>query len=336
MSNNENSALDAKLVDNPPAENSQQRLSEGILLRGKLFGVEDVKKETGDDVCQDSMVKLKAILSAKKESKQRICIKINLEGIEIIDEKTNTSLYKHSVNRISYIARDIKDSKAIGYIYKTSENSFQYFGLRTIDQAQVVFNTLKDLFEVVLKIRNSKKQENDSTTTSASTSPPLSTATTEGKANEDFIKKSVPPLLDVIEKPGLAENKQFNKDENTAASSLIEVETNIPSEKIPEKKTTDPFGLLELSDLNTSSPNPIISMNFNENIFQIPNPPSRPAPTTPFNNPMITMNPMLNPALPSYMSPPFYQNPNPLQTNTGFQSQVNPFGNAYGSGNYRP
>ena len=160
-------------------ESQQLKFSQGILFRGKFFGVEDVKKETGDDICQDSMVKLKAVLAAKKESKQRICIKINIEGIEIVDEKTNTPMYKHSVNRISYIARDIKDARAIGYIYKNSENSFQYFGLRTIDQAQIVFNTLKELFEVVLKIRTMKKKEGE---TSTSTTTPSTTGNTNSPA----------------------------------------------------------------------------------------------------------------------------------------------------------
>ncbi len=155
MSTNEISRSDSSKAT---SENDQQRFSQGVLFRGKLFGVEDVKKETGDDVCNDSMIKLKAVLAAKKESKKRICIKINLEGIEIIDEATSSPIYTHSVNKISYIARDVKDARAIGYIYKNSENNFQYFGLRTIDQAQTVFNTLKDLFEVVLKMRQKKKE----------------------------------------------------------------------------------------------------------------------------------------------------------------------------------
>ena len=137
-----------------------QRFTHGVLIRGKLIGVEDVKEETGDEICQMSMVKLKAVVIAKKEHKQRICVKINLEGLEIVDEKTNLSIYKHSVNRISYIARDVNDSRAIGYIYKNSANSFQYFAIKTERAAQELFNTLKDLFEAVLEMRKNKKTEN--------------------------------------------------------------------------------------------------------------------------------------------------------------------------------
>jgi len=162
MSSNE---IDVKAVDaaksagrqNSLVVNDHQKFSEGVTVKGKLFGVEDVKKETGDDVCNDAMIKLKAIVAVKKEHKQRINIRVNLEGIEIIDEKENKSLYKHSVNRISYIARDLKDSRAIGYIYKNEENEFQYFGIKTEKQAQEFFNLLKDLFQVVLEMRSAGK-----------------------------------------------------------------------------------------------------------------------------------------------------------------------------------
>ena len=52
--------------------NNHKRFSEGVTLIGKLFGVEDVKKENGDDVCQDAMIKLKAIIAVKKEHKKYI------------------------------------------------------------------------------------------------------------------------------------------------------------------------------------------------------------------------------------------------------------------------
>ncbi len=336
MSTNENSALEEKLDDNPNVKNDQQRFSEGILFRGKLFGVEDVKKETGDEVCQESMVKLKAVLAAKKESKQRVCIKINLEGIEIVDEKTNTSLYKHSVNRISYIARDVKDAKAIGYIYKNSENSFQYFGLRTIDQAQVVFNTLKDLFEVVLKIRNTKKKENERTTLASH----IYTDTSEVQKTDDSIKKIEMTLVDTKETLNLIQNDPEKKIE----SILLEVGSSIHS----ENKKTDPFGLLELSDTNQPGLNPISSNNLNENFFSSLSSSSSSVPSTQFNinamipnqivpnpmgynqlspnsNPMIAMNNFL--MNPGYMGQQIYQNPNPFQNNTGFQNQANSFGN---------
>ena len=171
MSNSESEAL-AKTeslqssTDNVKRQTSEsatssdpQRFTTGVIIKGKFIGCEDVKEETGDEICQTSMIKLKAVVIAKKEHKQRISIKVTLEGLEILDEKSNVSMYKHSVNRISYIARDVNDARAIGYIYKNSANSFQYFAIKTERQAQEFFNTLRDLFEAVLELRNSKKTE---------------------------------------------------------------------------------------------------------------------------------------------------------------------------------
>ena len=106
-------------------KNDPDRFVFGVLFRAKLIGYEDVKEDSGDDLCQTSMIKLKAVVLAKKEHKRRICVKLNMEGIEIADEKTNEVLFKHSVNRISYIARDPTDARAIGYIYKNSSKEFQ-------------------------------------------------------------------------------------------------------------------------------------------------------------------------------------------------------------------
>lgn len=94
---------------------------------------------------------------AKKEPKQRIYIKISLDGVEIIDMRTKTSMFNHAVTKIAYISRDVEDSHAIGYIYKNSPDSYQYFAIKTINLAQEFFNRLKELFEVVLAIRQRTK-----------------------------------------------------------------------------------------------------------------------------------------------------------------------------------
>jgi hypothetical protein len=187
MSNSESEALaktellqSSSTTDNVKRQTSEsatssdpQRFTTGVIIKGKFIGCEDVKEETGDEICQTSMIKLKAVVIAKKEHKQRISIKVTLEGLEIFDEKSNVSMYKHSVNRISYIARDVNDARAIGYIYKNSANSFQYFAIKTERQAQEFFNTLRDLFEAVLELRNSKKTE--ATSTTASVTAPANT-----------------------------------------------------------------------------------------------------------------------------------------------------------------
>lgn len=216
-----------------------QKFTDGVVLKGKLFGVEDVKKETGDDVCQDAMVKLKAIIAVKKEHKQKITIKINLEGIEINDE-SNLTLYKHAVNRISYIARDLKDARAIGYIYKNVDNSYQYFGLRTEKQAQELFNLLKDLFEVVLELRSNKKLETKSVE--------------QSKPNETIEKE---PVYNSSDKAPLITENEHEQSETPPAAvaaapqeqSLFDLSSNVTPQVVTPQPAVmeDIFGLGDLS-----------------------------------------------------------------------------------------
>jgi hypothetical protein len=277
--------------DKTTGENDQLRFSQGVLFRGKLFGVEDVKKETGDDVCNDSMIKLRAVLAAKKESKKPICIKINLEGIELIDEKDSTQLYKHSVNKISYIARDVKDARAIGYIYKNSENNFQYFGLRTIDQAQTVFNTLKDLFEVVLKMRKEKKTDATENTTPTSPTPPIPPPpTTTTQTEVKIAEPEKEPLID-------STTDLITKEEDEKQKNLIDI-FNL-------------FGSSNGSDSTAQSGlNPLAS--FNDGIF------STLPPSTSTTQPNIMMTQRSSPAMPNPPMNNFGMNPtmmNPMMMN---------------------
>ena len=255
MSNTETAQTAASAADSDDASktlkkqgstavNDPDRFKFGVLIRAKFIGVEDVKKETGDDVCQTSMVKLKAVVLAKKEHKRRICVKVNLDGVEIVDEKTNESLYTHSVNRISYIARDINDPRAIGYIYKNGNNEFQYFAIKTIGQAQELFNTLKDLFEVVLEIRNQKKKEEAENKAKQE----------NGESDEAGAKETDSKLtsqLSMSENTEELEKRLTQMKEQEQQNSLLDIAFDAPAPEQPkeEKKDSilDEFGGLDLS-----------------------------------------------------------------------------------------
>lgn len=198
-----------------------ERFKAGVTMKGKLFGVEDVKKEAGDEICQDAMIKLKAIIAVKKEHKQKLTIKINLEGIELESETSSEILYKHNVNRISYIARDLKDARALGYIYKNQDDSYQYFGLRTEKPAQEVFNCLRDLFETCLDLKYAEKAEKTGENKSESK------AVVDEKPREEIKEKT--------------EEKVFKESDKARLISEGEPETPAPvSEvKIPEVKTPE-------------------------------------------------------------------------------------------------
>jgi disabled homolog 1 len=240
MSNTESEAL-AKSMESSAAENVKrqtsetanssdpQRFTNGVIIKGKFIGCEDVKEETGDEICQTSMIKLKAVVIAKKEHKQRINVKVTLEGLEIFDEKSNVSMYKHSVNRISYIARDVNDARAIGYIYKNSANNFQYFAIKTERQAQEFFNTLRDLFEAVLELRNAKKADAssnvpaNSTDASVTQAPKQDTPINVTQPSTTPAVNPVPPKLDTQKSVNLLDDPPSNNADSLFDFSKIKL-----------------------------------------------------------------------------------------------------------------
>lgn len=136
-----------------------QRFAKGVDLNAKIIGIEDVKQDSGDEICKTSMIKLKAVLKAAKPKvhKQKVVLRLTLDGIEIFDRLNHNSLYKHTINRISYISRDPTDSRAIGYIYKNSANEFKFYAIKTENEAQEMFLALKDLFEAVLEVQKKNR-----------------------------------------------------------------------------------------------------------------------------------------------------------------------------------
>ncbi|KAM9440610.1 disabled homolog 2 isoform 3-T3 [Clarias gariepinus] len=142
---------------------------DGIRYKAKLIGIDDVPEARGDKMSQDSMMKLKGMAVAARSQgkhKQRILVNISLEGIKIIDEKTGVIEHEHAVNKISFIARDITDNRAFGYVCG-AEGQHQFFAIKTIQQAQPLVMDLKDLFQVIFNTR--KKEAEDALKNDTST-----------------------------------------------------------------------------------------------------------------------------------------------------------------------
>jgi disabled family protein 2 len=303
-------------------EDNQKKFTEGVLVKGKLFGVEDVKKETGEDVCNDAMIKLKAIIAVKKEHKKRITLKVNLEGIEILDEE-NKSLYKHSVNRISYIARDMKDARAIGYIYKSENDSFQYYGIRTEKQAQEFFNLLKELFEVVLEMRTGKKNSSE---VEIKTESKEEEKKKEANSSVKLEAKPDNSFVDNNDKAMLISNDDNNENEEIKAAKPEPSLFDFTAEATPTVTATpapvvdDPFGLGDLTlesapasnnQSNFQSSNPSNEVKLEDNFFNMMN-------TT--TNPNLTFSP------PQASSFNVFNNQNTPNVNMSMQFTPNPFG----------
>ncbi|XP_036384913.1 disabled homolog 2-like isoform X1 [Megalops cyprinoides] len=135
---------------------------DGVRYKAKLIGVDDVPEARGDKMSQDSMMKLKGMAVAARSQgkhKQRIWVNISLSGIKIIDEKTGVIEHEHAVNKISFIARDVTDNRAFGYVCG-AEGQHQFFAIKTAQQAEPLVIDLKDLFQLIF---NMKKKEAEGT-----------------------------------------------------------------------------------------------------------------------------------------------------------------------------
>ncbi|XP_069077478.1 disabled homolog 2 isoform X4 [Pleurodeles waltl] len=134
---------------------------DGIRYKAKLIGVDEVPDARGDKMSQDSMMKLKGMAGAARsqgQHKQRIWVNISMSGIKLIDEKTGVIEHEHPVNKISFIARDVTDNRAFGYVCG-AEGQHQFFALKTAQQAEPLVVDLKDLFQVIYNIK--KKEDED-------------------------------------------------------------------------------------------------------------------------------------------------------------------------------
>ncbi|XP_057210387.1 disabled homolog 2 isoform X2 [Triplophysa rosa] len=140
----------------------------GVRYKAKLIGVDDVPEARGDKMSQDSMMKLKGKAAAARSQgkhKQRVWVNISLSGITVTDEKTGATILEHAVNKISFIARDVTDSRAFGYVCG-AEGQHQFFAIKTAQQAEPLVIDLKDLFQLIFnmkrkEVEGSKKDESN-------------------------------------------------------------------------------------------------------------------------------------------------------------------------------
>ncbi|XP_011603000.1 disabled homolog 2 isoform X1 [Takifugu rubripes] len=140
---------------------------DGVRYKAKLIGIDDVSEARGDKMCQDSMMKLKGMAVAARSQgkhKQRIWVNISMSGIKIVDERSGVIEHEHAVNKISFIARDVTDNRAFGYVCG-AEGQHQFFAIKTAQQAEPLVVDLKDLFQVIFNMRKkeaaaSQKSEN--------------------------------------------------------------------------------------------------------------------------------------------------------------------------------
>ncbi|XP_014868886.1 PREDICTED: disabled homolog 2 isoform X2 [Poecilia mexicana] len=136
---------------------------DGVRYKAKLIGIDDVPEARGDKMCQDSMMKLKGMAVAARSQgkhKQRIWVNISMSGIRIVDEKSGVIEHEHVVNKISFIARDVTDNRAFGYVCG-AEGQHQFFAIKTAQQAEPLVIDLKDLFQVIFNMRKKEAESSE-------------------------------------------------------------------------------------------------------------------------------------------------------------------------------
>ncbi|XP_064625514.1 disabled homolog 2-like isoform X2 [Lineus longissimus] len=126
---------------------------DGVLFKAKLIGTEDVPEARGDKICQEAMTKLKAALKSQGGHKQRLNIYVSLDGMKIYDEKSSKLIHHHAVHRVSFISRDVGDTRAFGYVCGDGDGHHKFFGIKTEKAAEHLVLTLRDLFQVVFELK---------------------------------------------------------------------------------------------------------------------------------------------------------------------------------------
>uniref|UniRef100_A0A1L8DMT4 Putative adaptor protein disabled n=1 Tax=Nyssomyia neivai TaxID=330878 RepID=A0A1L8DMT4_9DIPT len=126
---------------------------DGVSFKAKLIGILEVGEARGDRMCQEALQDLKIAIRAAGEHKQRITIHVTIDGLRLRDEKTGDSLYHHPVHKISFIAQDMTDSRAFGYIFGSPDSGHRFFGIKTDKAASQVVLAMRDLFQVVFELK---------------------------------------------------------------------------------------------------------------------------------------------------------------------------------------
>ncbi|XP_043463913.1 protein disabled isoform X2 [Leptopilina heterotoma] len=128
-------------------------LGEGVSFKAKLIGILEVSEARGDRMCQAALADLKMAIRAAGEHKQRITVQISIDGLRLRDEKTGDCQYHHPVHKISFIAQDMSDSRAFGYIFGSPDMGHRFFGIKTDKAASQVVIAMRDLFQVVFELK---------------------------------------------------------------------------------------------------------------------------------------------------------------------------------------
>ncbi|KAG5897297.1 hypothetical protein JTB14_011462 [Gonioctena quinquepunctata] len=216
-------------------------LGDGVSFKAKLIGILEVSEARGDRMCQEALSDLKMAIRAAGEHKQRITINIAIDGLRLRDEKTGDSLYHHPVHKISFIAQDMTDSRAFGYIFGSPDTGHRFFGIKTDKAASQVVIAMRDLFQVVFALK--KKEIELAKQHLEKTCYPSSPLFSDSSSSSS---KSV-PNVSIRSAEAKASNMSDSKNSGTAVADLVDLELELSSlqqglNQMERITPSDPFG----------------------------------------------------------------------------------------------
>ncbi|ESO05043.1 hypothetical protein HELRODRAFT_111498 [Helobdella robusta] len=171
--NGKNKKNNGKLQKQP--SNEEKFDGPGVNFKGKLIGFESVSESKGERMCQVAMAKLKAAVIALGVHKEKITLNLSLEGITLYDDKMEDQLYRHLIEKISFVSRDASDSRAFGYVFNEDDEKYRFCAIKTEKSAEPVMATLKELFKAYYE-KQEGKSGNDSTSQTEESANQTSTA----------------------------------------------------------------------------------------------------------------------------------------------------------------
>lgn len=202
-------------------EKFKQFENDGVVFRTKLIGSELVMEPRGEKMCQNSILRLKAIIKGQKAHKKRIVMKISYEGVKIYDEKTNEMLYHHEVPQISFISSDDTDSRTFGYVCDVPNKAHQFICFKTVGPAIQVMTVISSLFEAVLEKRKKEEQEGtDNHASSIDSTDKNISQQSDSMLDDQLIveKRSITPP---IEEQGSAATSDHSKPRQESATAEL-------------------------------------------------------------------------------------------------------------------
>ncbi|XP_076439936.1 uncharacterized protein LOC143279711 isoform X2 [Babylonia areolata] len=244
----------------------------GISYRAKLIGIEDVPEARGDKMCQETIQKLKGAVKTSGQHKQKIFINVTLEGLKIIDSASMSILHTHPVHRISFISRDVTDSRAFGYVCGSGDDSHKFYGIKTANSAENVVLALRELFQTVYEMKK-QEMEDAKAKTSAGTENQSEAKDTEAATDarpaesEEKVEQGIKQFKDL-------DFEETTTTEETSAQPLSAPTSPVSTAAAPAPAaSTDPWGMPASAEISTA-PTKTASSSALSDLDQLSSPPS--------------------------------------------------------------